>query len=204
MIIKRLPTGMFGSNCYILRQNSEAAIIDPGTSADEIIDIVNGLGLNVKYIILTHSHIDHICSVDEVRERTGAQVVVHEADAGGLSNELFNGSAMFGEAKTFKPADILLKDGDKLYVLGLNFEVIHTPGHTPGGICIKAENNIFTGDTLFKMSIGRTDLGNGNYNDIINSIKGKLLTIEDSVVVYPGHGPYTDIGFERKHNPYLR
>jgi hydroxyacylglutathione hydrolase len=204
MIIKRIPTGMFGSNCYIVGLNGEGVIIDPGTSSKEVREIVGSLGITIKYIIITHSHIDHICSVDEVKLFTGAKVAVHEADAVGLADEVLNGSAMFSEAKAFNPADILLKDGDVLEVGGLKLEIIHTPGHSPGGICVKAENNLFTGDTLFKRSIGRTDLGNGNYKDIINSIKSKLLLLDDSTVVYPGHGTYTDIGSERKHNPFLR
>lgn len=204
MIIKRIPTGMFGSNCYIIGQDGMGAIIDPGTSSAEIREIVENLGITIKYILITHSHIDHICSVDEVKLQTGALVAVHEADAEALMDEELNGSAMFSEAKVFNKADIILKDGDVLEVGGLRLEIIHTPGHSPGGICIKAENNVFTGDTLFKRSIGRTDLGNGDYGDIINSIKSRLLSLDDSVVVYPGHGAYTDIGYERKHNPFLR
>lgn len=204
MILKRLPTGMFGSNCYIIGQNLEALVIDPGTSVEEIMETLNNLRLRVKYIILTHVHIDHICAIDDLKDLTGAQTAVHELDGAALYDSISNGSAMFGEAKTFKPADILLKDGDTLDVGGLKVEIIHTPGHSPGGICIKVENNVFSGDTLFKMSIGRTDLGNGNYSDIINSIKSRLMTLENDVAVYPGHGSYTDIGYERKNNPYLR
>jgi hydroxyacylglutathione hydrolase len=203
MQIKRIPTGMFGSNCYIVGQDGECAVIDPGVPAREILEVVNRLGFQIKYIILTHAHIDHMCSMDELRDLTGAKAAVHEDDAGALWDGMLNGSTMFAETQTFKPADILLKDGDVLETGGLKLKIIHTPGHSDGGICIGVDKNVFTGDTLFRMSIGRTDLGNGDHDELVNSIVNKLMALEDDAVVNPGHGMSTTIGYERTHNPFL-
>ncbi|HHW48927.1 MAG TPA: MBL fold metallo-hydrolase [Clostridiaceae bacterium] len=202
MVLKRLPTGMLASNCYIIGDSGEGAIIDPGADSGEILKAVEEMGLKIKYIILTHAHVDHICSVDKVREKTGAQVMVHKDDAEALTNSRYNGSMLFGLNKTFKPADILLEDGDIVNIGQLKLEIIHTPGHTPGGICIKAENCVFTGDTLFRMSIGRTDLGNGNYDDLMDSIN-KLMKLDGETVVYPGHGTSTTIEYEKMYNPFI-
>ncbi|RCX17963.1 glyoxylase-like metal-dependent hydrolase (beta-lactamase superfamily II) [Anaerobacterium chartisolvens] len=203
MVYKRLMTGMFSSNCYIIGDNGEGAVIDPGVECGEIMAAVEELGLRIKYIILTHVHIDHICHMDELREKTGANVAAHADDAVYLSNPRLNGSALFGLAKAFGNADITVKDGDVLKVGGMDVHIIHTPGHSAGGICIKAENRLFSGDTLFRMSIGRTDLGNGDYDELINSIKTKLMVLDDEVEVYPGHGTATTIGYERANNPFI-
>lgn len=203
MILKRLPTGMFSSNCYIVGDKGEGIVIDPGVCSSELFEAVDKVSLKIKYILITHAHIDHICSVDEIRKAMGATVAIHEADASLMGNSILNGSKMFTTAATFKDADLKLKDGDILEAGGLKFEIIHTPGHSPGGICIKVGNNIFTGDTLFKMSVGRTDLGNGEHGTLINSIKEKLMTLDDETVVYPGHGTSSTIGYERRNNPFL-
>lgn len=203
MIYKRLMTGMYQSNCYILGDKGEGIIIDPGVESGIIVENVNKLGLKIKYIVLTHGHIDHICSMDQVREKTGGKVAIHELDARALTDARYNGSALFGLSSTYGCADILLKDRDILEAGGLNFEIIHTPGHTSGGISIKVMDNVFTGDTLFKDSIGRTDLGGGDMNELLNSIKTRLLTLKDDTKVYPGHGTTTTIGYERENNPFL-
>ncbi|MCX7842672.1 MAG: MBL fold metallo-hydrolase [Clostridia bacterium] len=204
MVIKCIPTGMFGSNSYIVGDNKEAVVIDAGVSAEEIIKAAEAEGLKLKYVLLTHGHIDHIASIDRLRSASGIQALIHEQDADAVTNPVLNGSALFGTAKTFNPADRLLKGGELVEAGGIGFEIIHTPGHSPGCICIKAGNNIFTGDTLFKLSIGRTDLGKGNYEDIIASITQKLSALDDSTVVYPGHGSSTTIGYEKKNNPFIR
>jgi glyoxylase-like metal-dependent hydrolase (beta-lactamase superfamily II) len=203
MIFEILPTGLFGSNCYILGDNGEGVVIDPGVEAGEILGVAEKNSLKVKYIILTHTHIDHICYMDELRDLTGAKVAVHKADSDTFSNPVLNGSVLMGQNISFKDADIFLKEGDVLEVGSLKLNIIHTPGHTPGGICIKVDNNIFTGDTLFRLSIGRTDLGRGSYEELINSIKSRLMILDDNVKVYPGHNEPTTIGFERKNNPFL-
>jgi hydroxyacylglutathione hydrolase len=203
MILKRLKTGMFGSNCFIFGDNGIGAIIDPGCGMEEILEAVSESGLKIAFIIITHCHIDHIITTDRIRYELGAKVLIHEKDAASLTNPLYNGSRMFGSGLTFKDADMLLKDGDVLDVGGLKVEIIHTPGHSPGGICIKVDNIVFTGDTLFRMSKGRTDFDNGNEDQLDRSIKEKLMVLNDDVIVYPGHGISTTIGFERKNNPWL-
>jgi hydroxyacylglutathione hydrolase len=203
MILKRLNTGMLGSNCYLIGSEGEGAIIDPGASSKDILEMVSQSGLKVKYIILTHAHLDHILSLDKIREELGVEVAAHEEDANSLSDSWTNGASLFGSHSTFKDADILLKDGQILKLGNLNLEIIHTPGHTPGGICIKVGDIIFTGDTLFRMSIGRSDLGRGDHEALMNSIKNKLMTLDDDVVIYPGHGTTSTIGYERANNPFI-
>ena len=204
MIIKCLPTGMFESNCYIVGDNGEGVIIDAGVKAKYVSKLAESEGFKIKYIVLTHSHIDHICCVDELRERLGAKVAIHESEAAALTDSHLNGSALFGMGRTFKKADLLLKDGDILEAGGLKYEIIHTPGHSAGGISIKVGNNIFTGDTLFKRSIGRTDLPGGNHRNLLDSLKNKLMKFSDEITAYPGHGPKTSLGYERKNNPFVK
>ncbi|NLC68342.1 MAG: MBL fold metallo-hydrolase [Clostridiaceae bacterium] len=203
MILKRLPTGMFASNCYIIGENKKGVVIDPGAKSVDILEAAKQVNLDVEYIILTHAHIDHIISMDEIREMTKAKVLVHEEDAKFLVDSWYNASKLFGIEKVFNPADVLLKDNDILDIDGLKLEIIHTPGHTPGSICIKAGNSLFTGDTLFRMSVGRTDLGLGDYGRLMNSIK-RLMALDDEAMVYPGHGTATTIGYERKNNPFVQ
>lgn len=202
MEIKCLPYGMFGSNSYIVSSNGECAVIDAGVGSGDIIDTAGNN--KIKYILLTHGHIDHICCADELREKTGARVLIHEADVEALVNPMKNGSAIFGASKGYKAADGCLSDGESIEIGGLELQIIHTPGHCPGCICIKAEHHIFTGDTLFKLSIGRTDLEGGNYSEIIDSIKTKLMILDDETVVHPGHGDSSTIGYERRFNPFIK
>lgn len=199
MIIECLPTGMFDSNCYIIYNSNEGIIIDAGVSTDEVMKVLDKKNIKIKYIVLTHVHIDHIYYLDELREKTGAKVLVHKNDSEKLLKPELNGSGAFGQKRSFKVADRLLKDKDEINAGGINFEIIHTPGHSSGCICVKAGNNLFTGDTLFKMAKGRTDLGDGNESEILYSIKNKLMILDDKIVVYPGHGSATTIGAERAY-----
>lgn len=203
MFLKRLTTGMLGSNCYILADGGECAVIDPGAGIDEIMGVIDKENLKVKYIILTHAHIDHMISVDELRNRTGAKLLLHEKEVRALKSSFYNGSLLFGLKNIFNAADEVLKDGDVLEVGSLKLEIIHTPGHTSGGICIKVRNVVFTGDTLFRMSVGRTDLGDGVNEHLMDSLKNKLMKLEDDTVVYPGHGTSSTIGYEKENNPFL-
>ena len=200
MILECLPNGMFESNCYILGVNGEGIIIDAGVEPSYVINRINEHKLKIKYIILTHGHIDHICHIDDLKKAVGGSVVIHEDEAEFLTNPLLNCSFVFGEKRTFGAPDIKVKDGDVLKLSDMDLEIIHTPGHTPGGMCIKAGNMLFTGDTLFKYTTGRTDLPGGSSSDIVKSIKNKLLTLPDEIQVYPGHNEASTIGFEKTNN----
>lgn len=202
MFLKRFMTGMLSSNCYILGDAGEAAVIDPGVDYMDIEKNLEAQKLSLKYIILTHAHIDHIIRMEELRSACGGKVVIHEEDAPLLGNAMLNGAALFGLNTVFGDADLCVKDGDSLELGGIRLEILHTPGHTPGSMCVKAENCIFTGDTLFRLGIGRTDLGAGDYDRLMISLK-ELMKLDDSLVVYPGHGSATDIGYERNNNMSL-
>jgi len=160
-------------------------------------------GYAVEYIINTHGHVDHIGANAEVKRATGAKLLIHKDDAKMLTSSAANFSLFMGHPVTSPAADELLAEGDEIKVGNLVLKVLHTPGHTPGGICLVHELTIFSGDTLFYGSIGRTDFPGGSYRTLIKSIKEKLMVFPDEAVVYPGHGPATSIGFERQYNPFL-
>ena len=202
MIIKCLPVGMFGSNCYILGDDGEGIVIDAGVESTYVLKAIEESNLKIKYIVLTHGHIDHICHVDDLREKTGAKVMINKFDAACLTDSNLNGSAFFSDAEVFKAADGYVEDGDTLEAGNLKFQIIHTPGHNPGCICIKVHDSVFTGDTLFKRGIGRTDLPGGDFNSLANSIKNKLFKLPDETKVYPGHGDSTTIGQEKKSSGF--
>ncbi|MDD5603158.1 MAG: MBL fold metallo-hydrolase [Eubacteriales bacterium] len=198
--------GMLASNTYIIGQKGGCgAAVDAGADTGEIIKVLDREKIELKYILLTHAHLDHIVSMDRLREKTGARILIHEDDAPLLSDPVNNGAMLFGRKDAFKAPDILVKDGDTLDLGEVVLNIIHTPGHTPGGICILCGDKglLFTGDTLFKLSVGRTDLGNGNSCQLGISLK-KIIKLPDDTVVYPGHGEATTIGYERQRNPYLK
>lgn len=206
MIVECIVVGALGANCYIIgcEESGEAAVIDPGGDSDKIKGVLDKKNLKLKYIIDTHGHIDHIAGNDKLRDATGAQVLIHELDAEMLGDSMLNLSELMGFANEFKPADRTLNDGDIVEVGKVKLEVLHTPGHTRGGISLAADGAVFSGDTLFNVSIGRTDFPGGNYETIINSIKTKLMPLPDETPVYPGHMGSSTIGYERKHNPFIR
>jgi hydroxyacylglutathione hydrolase len=208
VIIRKLELGPFAANCYIVGSEStkEGMIIDPGTMPDEILKNVEELGLTIKVIALTHHHMDHVGALAAVKEATGADVAIHADDArylrgGGPITQIFGLSQ---ESPTPTP-DRLLKEGDVIDIGELHFRVLHTPGHSPGGICLleKDEGIVFSGDTLFQFSIGRTDFPGGSHERLIQNIKDKLMVLPDNTTVCPGHGPDTTIGIERRVNPFL-
>lgn len=205
MKIIKMEVGIFAVNCYIVfsDRTKEGLVVDPGGDAKRILKAIDEYDLDIKSIVLTHGHGDHIGGVLELKEELGVDVLVHEADLIMLQDASRNMSAnMPMGAVEFKP-DRLLKDGDIIEVGVLQIEVIHTPGHTPGCISLKIGQHLLSGDTLFKGSIGRTDFEGGSYEQIIKSIKERLLVLDDNTLVLPGHGENTTILEEKLYNPFL-
>ena len=208
MKIIQMEVGSLGANCFIIysENTKKAAVIDPGGEAERIMSAVNRAGLTVEAIINTHGHADHILGNNKLKELTGAPLLIHKDDADMLCSSARNLSAYIGGAVSCGPADRLLTDGEVLNIGDFTLKVLHTPGHTPGGISLLAEADkaVFVGDTLFAESIGRTDFPGGSYSQLIESIKTKLMTLDDEVKAYPGHGPATTIGWERRQNPFIQ
>ena len=206
MILERLVVGPIGANCYIVGSEStkEGMIIDPGEEPEVILKSVKDLDLDIKYIVLTHAHHDHIGAVKEVKEATGAELAIHTDEVKSLHLGKSLG-AMFGFSfSPPPPPDLVLNGGDTIDVGDLHFLVLHTPGHSPGGICLLGEGVVFTGDTLFNYGIGRYDLPGSSGSQLMDGIHTKLMVLPDETIVYPGHGPDTTIGTERRANPFLR
>ena len=210
MKIDRLILGAYETNCYILR-NCEAAkdclIVDAGLGAGKLIKFLQEHKLNPVAVVLTHGHIDHIAGVAALRAKfADIKVYVHKVDAKMLTEAEHNLSALAGVPFNTEPADLFIEDGDVIEQAGIKLQVLHTPGHTPGGICLysKDEGIVFTDDTLFADSIGRTDFPNGSMSQLLNSIKEKLFTLPDETKVYPGHGPITTIAREKAHNQFFQ
>jgi len=205
VLLKRLVVGPLASNCYIIGSEStkEGMIVDPGAEAGEILGSVDELGLDIKLTVVTHGHIDHIDALREVREATGAEVAIHTDDATALQAQPQSFMSASPHQAPSSP-DRLLKGGDSIDFGDMHFSVLHTPGHSPGSICLLGHGVVFSGDTLFKYSIGRYDLPGGSYSQIMSSLRTRLMVLPDETIVYPGHGPETTIGTERSGNPFLR
>lgn len=206
LFIECIPLGPVEANCYIVStgKGSKGFIIDPGSLDIGLVQqVIDREQLNITHILLTHGHFDHILGVDELRKITGAMVCIHEKDQNKLVDAKDNLSTYMGAGYSFTAADKLLVDGDIIEIGEMNVKVIHTPGHTPGGVCYYLDNCLFSGDTLFAGSIGRTDFPAGSMRDLLASIKEKLLILPPDTIVYPGHNQQTTIQEEKNHNPYL-
>ncbi len=205
MIIETLEVGPLATNCYIVGSESgrKGMIIDPGGEAERILEKISDLKLDIKLIILTHAHMDHVGALGEISEAIGVDIAAHAANNGTLGDGSL--SAFLGISPPILPVpDRLLRDDDSIDVGdGLCFIVRHTPGHSPDSICLLGEGVVFSGDTLFNYGIGRADLPGGNPSQLMNSIRTKLMILNDETIVYPGHGPKTTIGAERRGNPFL-
>ena len=205
MKIETITVGPLGVNCYIVEDpvSKEGMVIDPGDDASAILDYIQRENIQVKYIVNTHGHADHIGANSELQKVTKAKLCLHEADALMLSDPKKNLSVFWGQSVTSPPADQFLQDGEFLSLGSQQLKVLHTAGHSPGGICLAGDKILFSGDSLFAESIGRCDFPGGNMEQLVQNIKQKLLPLPGDTVVYPGHGPATKIGWERQHNPYM-
>jgi len=206
MKIIKLEVGNLGANCYIIycEKTLEGAVIDPGGNAQDIINIIKQKNIKIVSIINTHGHADHIEANDTIKEFTGAPVLIHRDDAAMLTSSQGNLSMYIGNNLICQAADRLLADEDTIQVGEIEIQVIHTPGHTLGGICLKANDVVFSGDTLFQQSVGRSDFPGGSHSQLVNSIKEKLLVLADTTKILPGHGAGTTIGDERYNNPFIQ
>lgn len=199
MEVRRVPAGVYAANCYILmdEETKEAAVMDPGGDADDLSKVIKEMGAKVKYILLTHGHVDHVGAVTELKDEFKAPVYINEEDYKMISNREYIYGDIIGKV------DGYINEGDSFKLGSSEIKVLQTPGHTPGGVCFLVDSMVITGDTLFAGSIGRTDLGGGDYEAIIRSIKEKLMVLPDDTIVLPGHGGQSTIGRERVHNPFL-
>jgi hydroxyacylglutathione hydrolase len=204
-VVEILELGPFFVNCYIIGDpaSKEGLIIDPSWDPERIVSHVSKMGLDVKKIVITHGHADHIGALDEIRKTFDAPVFIGEKDASMMTNPASNLSGLAGEEIITERPEGLLKEGDRVTVGRLSFDVLETPGHSPGSISLSGHGVVFTGDALFLGSIGRTDFPGCSLDVLIGSIRNKLLTLPDDTIVYPGHGPDTTIGQERQFNPFL-
>jgi len=210
MIVKMFTVGTVLTNCYIVGcpRTKKALIIDPGfereDEAKKILGEIKKLDLRVEYIVNTHGHPDHTAGNGVIKRATGANILIHEYDATMLTDHAKNLSRMFGLSADSPPPDKILHDGDIIQIGGVVLRVLHTPGHSRGGISLVGHDAVFTGDTLFAGSIGRYDFPDASYEELMHSIQTKLATLPDKMKVYPGHGPTSTIGEEKRYNPFLQ
>lgn len=199
MLIKTIPVGMYQANCYVVidEETKDCIIVDPGEEASRIENVIESLDAKPKMILLTHGHFDHVEALKEVAEKYNAPIYMNKNEIDFMKND----KTVFGALpKKYN----LVEDGDTLPFGDGVIKCIHTPGHTKGGMCYLYKDALFTGDTLFKGSVGRSDFIGGNFNELITSIKTKLMILDDNIKVYPGHMESSSIGFERLNNPFLK
>lgn len=206
MKIEKFSVGILGTNCYLAvnEETKETVIIDPGACPKKLMSHIKEEGYKPAAILLTHGHFDHIMGIDGFLEEFSIPVYVHEDDRDAMNDARLNQSRTYTSGYTFSDADYI-KDGETLVLAGIAFEVIHTPGHTMGCCCyyVPSENVLFSGDTLFQNSVGRTDFENSSASDLVRSVRERLFVLPDETHVYPGHSGETMIGYEKMHNPYV-
>lgn len=206
LVVRGIVVGVFAENCWIIgsRQTHEGIVIDPGDQAEDILHLAGDMGLDIKVIANTHAHIDHILGVRGVQEATGAKFLLHSQELENARGSVQAAAQLVGQSVEAPPEpDALLDEGDEVEVAGVKLRVIHTPGHTPGSVSFYTDGLLFCGDTLFRGSIGRTDLPGGDYGQEMVSIVDRLLTLPDDTIVLPGHMQETKIGIERQSNPFV-
>ena len=205
MIIKTFVEPPIDNNNYLIidEETKEAALIDCSSIDDRIDEEIEKQGANLKYILLTHGHFDHIAGIRPNRFKNNPQIVMHKADLDWLNNAN-QYLPMFGMPEiTIPKVDIFVEDGDTIQLGSLEIKVLHTPGHTQGGVCYLVDGNLFSGDTIFREAVGRCDLEGGNFNQIVESIEDKIFTLPAKTVIYPGHGNITSVEWEKEHNRFL-
>ena len=205
MIIKTFVEPPIDNNNYLIidEETKEAALIDCSSIDDRIDEELEKQGANLKYILLTHGHFDHIAGIRPDRFKSHPQVVMHKADLGWLNN-VNQYMSMFGMPEiTIPKVDIFVEDDDTVKLGSLEIKVLHTPGHTQGGVCYLVDGNLFSGDTIFKEAVGRCDLEGGDFNQIVKSIEDKIFTLPPETVIYPGHGRITSVEWEKVHNRFM-
>lgn len=203
-MLKIFTVGPMEANCYILYNpdKREGLIIDPGAEGSHLIKFIKQEKISINYIVNTHGHPDHIGANRKIKEHTNAPILIHQYDAPMLAKSGSVLSLIFPLESSSPPADTFIKDGDLIECAGMKLKVLHTPGHTPGGISLLIDDSIFTGDTLFSGSIGRSDLPGGSPQVLLNSIK-KILSLNENLIIYPGHGPSTTVRQELHSNPFI-
>lgn len=207
MIVQGMDVGPFMTVAYIVgdEETKEGAILDPGGDVKRLKAEADRLGLDIKQIILTHGHPDHTAGVKELKDLTGAEVIIHEDDAGMLTSQILRFAALLGIKFTPCPADRTVREGDTIKIGGVELEILHTPGHSKGGMTLvnRKDKAAFVGDSVFAGSIGRTDFPGCSHKVLIDSIKQKIMTLGDDYTLYPGHGPATNVAVEKASNPFL-
>jgi len=205
LVVHQMSVGPLQVNCFVVSciKTKEAVVIDPGEEGERILQVAEKAGLNIRKVVNTHGHFDHIGANQHIVEKTGAELLIHADDLPLLQNAR-NHAEVYGLTVAASPEPgRLLEQGDTFQVGELSFRVYHVPGHSPGGICLLCEGHLFVGDVLFSGSVGRTDLPGGDFDSLVEGVRERLFTLPDETIVHPGHGPDTTIGRERQENPFV-